>query len=383
MMAGRPSIILLLFECTFIFASTLNPGSLSCPVGDYENKDGVCCNKCPAGFKLVEECRSDGHRSNCTPCPPQQFSDQINNAFQCRKCRTCKESRNERRISACKSTQNTICGCKEGYYKSHIDSETVECLKCSKCKLDETKEEPCTEEKNTVCGCKENFYRVGNKCEPCRNCTTGCSQHCMSEVKKPDPKPNNNLLLNVVAGCVVVVLVLLVLVVLITFLATKRFTKKKMLSLSSQPSDVSVESVKHLLISAEGPPENICLKAAAQSPVGELELSMLPDCIPLEIKIPELIYAVLDLVPVLQVKQLVRCLGVRDTEIEQAEMDNRSCREAYYQMLRVWAERGSQELGGGRGEMLHRPLLEELLDKLRQMHLGRAAEELETKYPIQ
>lgn len=61
-------------------------------------------------------------------------------------------------------------------------------------------------------------------------------------------------------------------------------------------------------------------------------------------------------------------------------MDYRSCREAHYQMLRVWAERGVR---GGRGEMLHRPLLEDLLDKLRQMHLGCAAEELETKYSIQ
>ena len=91
---------------------------------------------------------------------------------------------------------------------------------------------------------------------------------------------------------------------------------------------------------------------------------------------------VLDVVPVPQVKQLVRSLGLKDTEIEQAEMDHRSCKEAHYQMLRVWAERCSLAVEGGQGGMLHRPLLEELLDKLRQMHLGRAAEELETKYGI-
>lgn len=81
-----------------------------------------------------------------------------------------------------------------------------------------------------------------------------------------------------------------------------------------------------------------------------------------------------------QVKQLVRSLGVRDTEIEQAEMDHRSCREAHYQMLRAWAERGSRAGRGGRGRMLHSPLLNELLDQLRKIHLSRAAEELETKY---
>ncbi len=94
--------------------------------------------------------------------------------------------------------------------------------------------------------------------------------------------------------------------------------------------------------------------------------------------VPDLIYTVLDLVPVLQVKQLVRSLGVKDVEIEQAEMDHRSCREAHYQMLRLWAERRSPA-----GGVRHRPLLQELLVELRRMHLGQAAEELETKYGIQ
>lgn len=89
---------------------------------------------------------------------------------------------------------------------------------------------------------------------------------------------------------------------------------------------------------------------------------------------------VLDLVPVPQVKQLVRSLGVTDVEIERVEIDHRSCKEAHYQMLRVWAEQGSP---AGRGGMLHRPLLLECLDKLRMMHMEKAAEELERKYGIQ
>lgn len=91
--------------------------------------------------------------------------------------------------------------------------------------------------------------------------------------------------------------------------------------------------------------------------------------------VSELIYTLLDLVPVLQVKQLVRSLGVRDTEIEQAELDHRSCREAHYQMLRAWAERGS-----GAGALLHPPLLHDLLKELRKMHLEQAAEGLEKDY---
>lgn len=102
------------------------------------------------------------------------------------------------------------------------------------------------------------------------------------------------------------------------------------------------------------------------------------DLPPLLASVSELIYAVLDLVPVLQVKQLVRSLGVRDNEIEQAELDYRPCREAHYQMLRAWAQRGS-----GDGALLHPPLLHDLLNELRKMHLEQAAEKLETGLRLQ
>lgn len=104
---------------------------------------------------------------------------------------------------------------------------------------------------------------------------------------------------------------------------------------------------------------------------------------PLLSSVPDLIYTVLDVVPVLQMKQLVRYLGVKDREIEEAELNNRSCQEAHYQMLRVWVERGSQAGGGGHGGMLHWHLLQELLDVVRKMDLGWAADKLETKYGIQ
>lgn len=94
--------------------------------------------------------------------------------------------------------------------------------------------------------------------------------------------------------------------------------------------------------------------------------------------VSDLIYMVLDQVPVMQVKQLVRLLGVKDTEIEQAELDHRSCREAHYQMLRLWAERGSRA-----GGLLHLHLLQELVVELRKMHLEKAAEELETNFGFQ
>uniref|UniRef100_A0AAQ5Z7E0 Tumor necrosis factor receptor superfamily, member 1a n=1 Tax=Amphiprion ocellaris TaxID=80972 RepID=A0AAQ5Z7E0_AMPOC len=255
----------------------------TCPHGDYLTEEGICCNKCSPGFKLVEKCHAVGQRSNCTACPADQFTDQMNFTPNCRRCRRCKQ-KNEEVAAPCERHQNTVCRCKKGFYRFRIDSETSECRRCSTCRPDEQQEHPCSQDENTVCGCKENFYRgTRGVCEACK-------KFCCSD----------------------------------SYLA----------SLVSSP-------------------------------------------------VPELIYSVLDLVPVLQVKQLVRCLGVKDSEIEQADLDHRSCREAHYQMLRVWAERGSRAAGGGRALLLPLPLLQELIDKLRLMHLGRAAEELETKYCIQ
>lgn len=45
--------------------------------------------------------------------------------------------------SPCEKTKNTICRCKEGYYKSVIDSETYECRKCAQCRLDEKEKQKC------------------------------------------------------------------------------------------------------------------------------------------------------------------------------------------------------------------------------------------------
>ncbi|XP_044064978.1 tumor necrosis factor receptor superfamily member 1A isoform X2 [Siniperca chuatsi] len=354
----------------------------SCPHGDYLSEKGICCNKCSPGFKLAEECHAAQQRSNCTLCPDGEYTDEMNYQINCRRCRRCRK-KHEVVKSNCEKNQNTICRCVEGYYKFDIDSETYECRKCSQCRPDEKKKETCTPEKNTVCECQENYYRVKSKCEPCKNCTTECKHHCAPPLMTTrDPGEKENLII-IIAGIAAVALVLVVLLVVITYMATKRSIKKELLKSSSQPSDSSPDTCE-VLINSEEPSNNISVKAAPQSPVSEQDqLSNLPDCVPLEIKIPDLIYTVLDLVPVLQVKQLVRFLGVKDTDIEQAELDHRSCREAHYQMLRVWAERGSHTGGEGRGRMLHWPLLQELMDKLRKMHLGRAAEELETKYNIQ
>ncbi|XP_065813757.1 tumor necrosis factor receptor superfamily member 1A [Labrus bergylta] len=375
---------ILLLMCMFIPTLTALlqlSEELKCQDDEYLNEEiGVCCNKCHPGFKLVKMCLNKDQRSNCTACPKSQFNEERNYTPNCRTCKICRKSWHEIEESPCDTKHNTVCRCEDGYYKSIIDSENSECIRCSRCGQNKREKQKCTPEKNTECECTENYQSVKNRCEPCKNCSAGCKHLCPQTTKTPEP--GERYLVKILGVFFAVAMVMSGVLVAITYIATKRSTKNKLLKSSSETSDDSLDSCESGLIYKEQH-SNSSVEAAPISPVRDQERSDLLGSPPLEIKIPDLIYMVLDLVPVLKVKQLMRALGVRDSEIEHAELDYRSSREAHYQMLRVWAERGSRAGGGGCGGMLHRPLLQELLDKLREMNLGRAAEELETKYGIQ
>lgn len=56
------------------------------------------------------------------------------------------------------------------------------------------------------------------------------------------PDTGKEYLINIIGGVAAVAVILLVLVVLITYMVTKWSTKRKLLKLSAQPSDVSSDS---------------------------------------------------------------------------------------------------------------------------------------------
>ncbi|KAG7271575.1 hypothetical protein CRUP_027849, partial [Coryphaenoides rupestris] len=214
----------------------------------------------------------------------------------------------------------------------------------------------------------------------CESCPMGqytehmnFTPNCRSCKRCKGPKPLHVAPVVGIGLCVLVVMLLAV--GLITYTATKRHTKSKLVAkreASEAPKATPKEEDKMLIHSEVccSRQDNMALPCVQLS---EQELTKLPDCIPLEINIPGLIYSVLDLVPATRVKELARGLGVMDVEIERVGLDHRICKEAHYQMLRVWAERETR--GGG---VLHRPLIQVLLDRLGDMHLGGAVEELET-----
>ncbi|KAK7886905.1 hypothetical protein WMY93_026526 [Mugilogobius chulae] len=347
----------------------------TCKASQFLTEDNICCEKCHKGEKLVENCHSSEHRTNCVPCPDGQYMDHVNFFHNCFSCRRCKPSNFEYQVSKCEAHRDTICRCLDGYYKSNIDSTTYECKTCSICTDNERQVSKCSHESNTVCECKENYYRVKKKCLPCSNCTVDCPDFCTRMRPTAGKQDTTSSLINVIAGVIVAAVLTVVLVVVVTHFVTKRQTKKKLLS-SSQFKDSSKE-YEEVTVHCE---ESLIHSLESHSELlqNHQESSNLPDCVPLEIKMSEVIYSLLDLVPVLQVKQLVRSLGVSDTVIERAELDHRASKEAHYQMLRAWAEQGSRACRG----VLHLPQMQQLLDKLRLMHLEQTAQELETKYNL-
>lgn len=45
---------------------------------------------CFPGFRLANVCYASNQRSNCTPCPPSQYIEQMNFSPNCRSCKVCR-----------------------------------------------------------------------------------------------------------------------------------------------------------------------------------------------------------------------------------------------------------------------------------------------------
>ncbi|MCI4374482.1 hypothetical protein PGIGA_G00006680 [Pangasianodon gigas] len=351
--------------------------SVSCLENEYPN-DGFCCDKCPPGFKLKEMCTGQGWRSKCDKCSPGTYQDNMNhyrNCFSCRK--PCDSDYNEIEIAPCTHMQDRICGCKKGYYKNVVDEITMSCEACRKCGDGEREISPCNGQTNTVCECKYNHYRVARGiCAQCKNCSSKCSDLCSPHVKTTmDPNshtPGSHFQTKfiLVGLCLCAVFGLFC---IISFYNGFNLWKKRKQTLYSE-SPVSCDPEKQV-----GKREtHTCLqsKEDESSLLAVQTDSVLPDCVPREVKTHEFIYFVLDIVPVSRFKELVRRLNVSEQDIDRAERDNRAFADAQYQMLMIWVDSGTR---GGKS-VLPRPLLQECVDRLKDMNLNSCAESIEDKY---
>uniref|UniRef100_A0A8C2JMQ5 Tumor necrosis factor receptor superfamily, member 1a n=1 Tax=Cyprinus carpio TaxID=7962 RepID=A0A8C2JMQ5_CYPCA len=344
---------------------------------EYWNEKGFCCDKCHPGYKLKAECPERKTRSECEKCEPGTFLDRLNYNDNCFRCKECNKPHSYE-TSPCTSTSNRVCECEPGYYYKKLDHSSYECKECKKCGSGQHETVKCNGEQNTKCECNKNHYPVKGKntCEPCDKCQEGCPDFCTSStphnpVKSARPtSPPDTLPQILVPVCACITVLALGVFMLYEGI---RLWKKKRQALSSQSSSPAPED-QTLIIKVE--PDTICESVSFTNQPETEQSGKLPDCVPREIKIHEFFYFVLDEMPIGRFKELVRRLGVSEQNIDRAEQDHRNCKDAHYQMLKVWSDSGS---GGGSNVLpFHR--VQMFVDTLKDMCLINCADNIENMF---
>ncbi|XP_067305202.1 tumor necrosis factor receptor superfamily member 1A [Pseudorasbora parva] len=354
-----------------------NTGKESCLVFQYWNKDGkgFCCDKCHPGSKLKQKCSENNPRSECETCMNGFYMDTSNYFPNCFSCEECKKPHSEE-ASACTIISNRVCKCEKGYYKRKLGDLDWECLPCRVCGSGQVQIMECTEEQNTKCVCREKHYLAENKnsCEPCFECREECEHLCSTPPMPTSPNTNRHpdkLEYVLVPVCAFITVVALA--VFMLYESIRRWRKRNR-ALSSLPSSPAHED-QTLIIKVQ--PDTINENAPfTNQPCEPEQHRKLPDCVPREIKLHEFFYFVLDEVPIGRFKELVRRLGVSEQNIDRAEQDHRNCKDAHYQMLKVWSDSGS----GGGNNVLPCHCIQRLIETLRDMYLVNCADNIENRF---
>ncbi|KAG1940035.1 tumor necrosis factor receptor superfamily member 1A [Pimephales promelas] len=231
-------------------------------------------------------------------------------------------------------------------------------------------------EQNTNCTCKENHYPVGKtSCEPCVECGKWCKHLCITSspaIPVISPRnPSGALPQILVPVCACITVVALGVFMLYEGIRLQRKRKRAL----SAPSSSAAPQDQTFTITV--PSDNLDESVPFRNQQCEPEQHRtLPDCIPREIKIHEFFYFVLDEVPIGRFKELARRLGVSEQNIDRAEQDHRNCKDAHYQMLKVWSDSGS----GGGNNVLPYHRIQMFIDTLKDMYLASCADNIENRF---
>ncbi|XP_056331970.1 tumor necrosis factor receptor superfamily member 1A [Danio aesculapii] len=349
----------------------------NCRENEYWNKKGFCCDKCHPGFKLKKECHAENMRSECEKCDEGTYLEQANYYPNCFRCQECKKP-HFIESSPCTPYSNRVCDCLPGYYKKKLGDLGWECSPCKTCGDGQIEIQECTKEENTQCKCQENHYPASkNSCKLCDKCQSECDHLCKTSIPSVffiSTTPNSPE--DTVPQVLVPVCASIMVLSLAVFMAYEgiRHWRKRVQASSSQSSSPAREE-EPLFITVVQDSKNESVSFTNQ-PCESKPLKNLPDCIPREIKIHEFFYFVLDEVPIGRFKELVRRLGVSEQNIDRAEQDHRNCKDAQYQMLKVWSDGGS----GGGNNVLPYDQIQMLIGTLKDMCLVSCADNIENKF---
>ncbi|CAK6966227.1 tumor necrosis factor receptor superfamily member 5 [Scomber scombrus] len=134
---------------------------------DMFTKNGRCCDHCPAGKYVVEDCTAT-QKTKCDDCRHGHFTDEKNYIFNCRICKECSRDTNKVKVKDCTATEDTVCGCFSGYYCSSDDCD--HCLPVKHCDQGSGVEVKATGRNDTRCApCGKGHYsNVTDSSSPCQ-----------------------------------------------------------------------------------------------------------------------------------------------------------------------------------------------------------------------
>ncbi|XP_034349360.1 tumor necrosis factor receptor superfamily member 26-like isoform X2 [Arvicanthis niloticus] len=100
-----------------------------CEMDEFKHEN-LCCQYCPAGFKLINPCQKNHGTSECAPCESNYFTAHKNSESGCFPCSMCRDDQEE--VTKCSSTTDRECQCKQGTYCNSENCLEM-CHACSSC----------------------------------------------------------------------------------------------------------------------------------------------------------------------------------------------------------------------------------------------------------
>ncbi|XP_059383692.1 tumor necrosis factor receptor superfamily member 1A-like isoform X3 [Carassius carassius] len=344
-------------------------------------KDG----RCSEGYYKSEQ--------DCKKCKSGYYMDFPNNLTFCLRCTSCDIGANEVKKANCTPTQNTVCDCKPGFYKSNDHCNPCyscqnckECLNCKKkCKqvTIQTKTEPI---KTTAAVCGHGSFLESGQCQSCvkYKCKNEpCKSFCSPTTAEPQDSPN------LLSPVLLVIVTLLggLLSLLLIWLCSRRWLccRVRIWNVCKHP-DIQIEP--------DQPNDVICIPTAMERngatiktlPVtsyphsvfsGDLQSIMAPliangnpklmQVLQKESWPAPVLYTVIRAIPVTRWKEFLRLLSVSDDQMERIELEaGPSYLEKQYHMLRLWSQSSGAKM-------------ENIYSTLHYMNLSGCAQELQEK----
>ncbi|KAF7461862.1 tumor necrosis factor receptor superfamily member 14 [Marmota monax] len=132
-----------------------------------------CCPKCSPGYHVKQAC-SELTGTVCLPCPPETHTAHPNGLSQCLPCRVCDPALGLDTRQKCSSMQDTVCGCRPGYFCEAEDREhCVVCLPHTICHPGQRVQSRGTDSQDTVCAnCPLGTFSPNGTLDQCLPWTT-------------------------------------------------------------------------------------------------------------------------------------------------------------------------------------------------------------------